>query len=230
MIYVTGDLHGDVQRLKKGKPFWFSKHDTLIVLGDFGFLWNDSAEERAALEWLKKRRYKILFLDGCNENFDMLAAYPTTEQFGGRVQPLGGNVYHVCRGSVLELEGLKLLCFGGGETIDKEEREPGANWWASEMPTEEEYAYCRENLERHGHAVDFILTHDSARRLLDFTGLPENEWNQLHRFLDEVILSTCYQKWYFGRYHKDMRLSPKASCVFREIIPLTEKGGRHKKA
>ena len=46
-----------------------------------------------------------MFLDGSHENYDLLAQYPETEQFGGRVQSLGGNVYHVCRGSVLELEG-----------------------------------------------------------------------------------------------------------------------------
>ena len=43
--------------------------------------------------------------------------YPTEERFGGKVQALGGNVYHVCRGSVLELENKKYLCFGGAESL-----------------------------------------------------------------------------------------------------------------
>ena len=45
------------------------------------------------------RPYTLLFLDGSHENYDLLAQYPETERFGGRVQSLGGNVYHVCRGS-----------------------------------------------------------------------------------------------------------------------------------
>ena len=66
--------------------------------------WDGSAAERKRLDWLRKRPYTILFLDGSHENYDLLAQYPETELFGGRVQSLGGNVYHVCRGSVLELE------------------------------------------------------------------------------------------------------------------------------
>lgn len=222
MIHLTGDVHGDLSRFKQGKLFWLGKKDSLIVLGDFGFLWSGSPEEQKALEWLKKRRYKIFFLDGCNENFDLLNAYPVTEEFGGRVRHLGGNLYHVCRGSVLQLEGKKLLCFGGGETADKEEREEGFNWWPAEMPCDEEYAYCEQNLAVCGHSVDYVLTHDAPSRLLAFTGLPKGEENRLHAFLDKVILSTRYKKWFFGRYHKDINLSPKASCVFRQVITLPE--------
>lgn len=222
MIYITGDVHGDTERFRQGKLRWLRKKDSVIVLGDFGFLWNGGREEQKALAWLAKRRYKIFFLDGCNENFDLLAAYPVTEEFGGRVQCLGGNVYHVCRGSVLQLEGKSILCFGGGETVDKEEREPGVNWWKAEMPTEEEYARCEANLNACGHRVDYVLTHDAPTKLLDFTGLPENEVNQLHRFLDKVLMETEYKKWYFGRYHKDLTLSRKSACVFRQVIPLED--------
>ena len=69
----------------------------MVVLGDFGFVWDGSAAERKRLDWLRKRPYTILFLDGSHENYDLLAQYPETELFGGRVQSLGGNVYHaVC--------------------------------------------------------------------------------------------------------------------------------------
>ena len=125
MVYLTGDTHGDIDRFKHGKLRWLGKRDTVVVLGDFGFVWDGSAAERKRLDWLRKRPYTILFLDGSHENYDLLAQYPETELFGGRVQSLGGNVYHVCRGSVLELEGKKYLCFGGAESPDREEREPG---------------------------------------------------------------------------------------------------------
>ena len=127
MVYLTGDTHGDIQRFKQGKLRWLGKKDTVVVLGDFGFVWDGSAAERKRLDWLRKRPYTILFLDGSHENYDLLAQYPETELFGGRVQSLGGNVYHVCRGSVLELEGKTYLCFGGAESQDKDDREPGVN-------------------------------------------------------------------------------------------------------
>ena len=142
MVYLTGDTHGDIDRFKHGKLHWLGKRDTVVVLGDFGFVWDGSKEEQKKLDWLRKRPYTLLFLDGSHENYDLLKQYPTEERFGGKVQALGGNVYHVCRGSVLELENKKYLCFGGAESQDVEDREPGVNWWREEMPSEEEYAFC----------------------------------------------------------------------------------------
>ena len=137
------------------------KGDFVVVLGDFGFVWDGSKAEQKNLDWLRKRPYTILFLDGSHENYDLLEQYPTEERFGGLVQPLGGNVYHVCRGSVLELEGKKYLCFGGAESPDKEEREAHVNWWPQEMPSDEEYARCEAALEANGWQVDYVLTHDA---------------------------------------------------------------------
>ena len=107
MVYLTGDTHGELDRFKHGRLRWLGKRDIVVVLGDFGFVWDGSKEEQKKLDWLRKRPYTLLFLDGAHENYDLLAQYPVEERFGGRVQALGGNVYHVCRGSVLELEGKK---------------------------------------------------------------------------------------------------------------------------
>ena len=109
MVYLTGDTHGELDRFKHGRLRWLGKRDIVVVLGDFGFVWDGSKEEQKKLDWLRKRPYTLLFLDGAHENYDLLAQYPVEERFGGRVQALGGNVYHVCRGSVLELEGKKYL-------------------------------------------------------------------------------------------------------------------------
>lgn len=223
MVYITGDTHGDLERFKHGRLRWLSKKDTVIVLGDFGFVWDGSKKEAAHLKWLQKRRYTILFLDGTHENYDLLAAYPTEEKFGGLVQPLGGNLYHVCRGSVLELEGKRYLCFGGGESPDKEEREPGVNWWPQEMPSEAECARCEANAAANGYQVDYVLTHDAPTKFLDFTALAPGESNRLHDFFDKLVGELTYDQWLFGRYHKDTALSPKVRCVFHDVIPVGQK-------
>ena len=181
-----------------------------MVLGDFGFVWDGSAEEQKKLDWLRKRPYTLLFLDGSHENYDLLAQYPETERFGGR-------------GSVLELEGKKYLCFGGAESPDREEREPGVNWWKQEMPSDEEYAACEQNLEACGDQVDYVLTHDAPSRFLDFTVLASGETNQLHQFLDKILLKLTYEKWFFGCYHRDVQLSTKSRCVFCDVIPMGER-------
>ena len=94
MVYLTGDTHGELARFKDGELRRAGKGDLVVVLGDFGFVWDGSKAEQKNLDWLRKRPYTILFLDGSHENYDLLEQYPTEERFGGLVQPLGGNVYH----------------------------------------------------------------------------------------------------------------------------------------
>lgn len=222
MVYITGDIHGDITRFRKGKLRWLGKNDTLIILGDFGFLWDDSPEEKAARAWLAKRKYTILFLDGTHENYDLLAEYPITEYAGGKVQQIAGNVYHACRGSVYTIEGKKYLCFGGGESTDQEDREVGVNWWKAEMPSKQDMIYCVQSLDACAYQVDYVLTHDAPSKLLDFSIVKQSEESELHRFLDTVLMKISYQKWFFGRYHKDIAISPKAECVFLRVLPLKD--------
>ncbi len=222
MIYLTGDIHGDITRFRKGKLRWLGQKDTLFILGDFGFIWDGSKQEREALVWLAKRKYNIIFLDGTHENFDLLAQFPTEEVFGGKAQRIAGNLYHACRGSIFTIEGKRLLCFGGGESLDQEEREAGINWWKEEMPSKEEMIDCVQNLEAIDYAVDYVLTHEAPSKLLDFSIVKQSEENELHRFLDKVLLKTTYRKWFFGRYHKDTAFTPKAECVFLRVIPLKD--------
>ena len=61
MVYLTGDTHGDIDRFKHGKLRWLGKRDTVVVLGDFGFVWDGSKEEQKKLDWLRKRPYTLLF-------------------------------------------------------------------------------------------------------------------------------------------------------------------------
>lgn len=220
MVYVTGDIHGDIERFGEKAFKKLKKRDTLIVLGDFGFLWNGDKAERKNLKWLTKRRYQLLFIDGCHENFDMLKEYPVVEYMGGKARHLGGNLYYIMRGSLLEIEGLKLLCFGGAESWDKEDREEGINWWRSELPTSDELEYCSENLRRVQGNVDYILTHDAPQQILEFTRLMQGQPNWLHNFFDQIRQKAHYKKWLFGRYHKDLVLSTKARAVFLDLVPL----------
>ena len=193
MVYLTGDTHGELDRFKHGRLRWLGKRDIVVVLGDFGFVWDGSKEEQKKLDWLRKRPYTLLFLDGAHENYDLLAQYPVEERFGGTESP------------------------------DKEEREAGYNWWPQEMPSDEEYAACEANLEANGWQVDYVLTHDAPSRFLDFTSLAVGESNRLHLFLDKVLLKLTYEKWFFGCYHKDVALSTKSRCVFCDVIPMGER-------
>ena len=50
MIYVTGDMHGAIERLYDKEWYKLKAGDTLIVCGDFGFLWKGDAEEQKIID------------------------------------------------------------------------------------------------------------------------------------------------------------------------------------
>ena len=50
MVYVTGDMHGEWERFKDKSIRRLRKGDTLIICGDFGFIWDDSRKEKQILK------------------------------------------------------------------------------------------------------------------------------------------------------------------------------------
>ncbi|MBQ7284577.1 MAG: metallophosphoesterase [Oscillospiraceae bacterium] len=66
MIFVTADTHGDIERFEAKEIKKLKKADTLVVLGDFGFIWNDESKTEKDLKKLAKLDCTIAFIDGLN--------------------------------------------------------------------------------------------------------------------------------------------------------------------
>ncbi|MDL2215719.1 metallophosphoesterase [Ruminococcaceae bacterium OttesenSCG-928-N02] len=220
MLYVIGDLHGDLNRLKEPAIKRLTKRDTLIVLGDFGFLWAGDEREKRNLKWLSQRKFNLLFIEGTKDNYDLLREYPVQEFAGGRCRHIGGNVRQLMRGEIFTIEDMKLFCFGGGESQDKAERTEGVNWWRSEMPTADELDNAEENLAKNKWQVDYILTHEPSAKLSLFIDQERIETNRLGRFFDELAEKVTYKTWYCGCFHRDMAIGTKAAVVYRTPVQL----------
>jgi len=57
MIFLTGDTHGDIRRLNAASFFEqkeMTKDDYLIILGDFGLVWDYKGESRYEKNWLDR--------------------------------------------------------------------------------------------------------------------------------------------------------------------------------
>lgn len=68
MIYLTGDTHGGYD-IKKLLNYEFNKEDYLIILGDFGFIWESrpdylSSEVTKLAFFLTMLDCTVLFVDG----------------------------------------------------------------------------------------------------------------------------------------------------------------------
>ena len=158
MIYFTGDTHGELSRFKTAAAKNLKKDDTLIVCGDFGFVWNESKEELGNIKWLSKRKYQILFVEGAHENFEMLEKFPKVDFCGGRARKISENIYQLMRGEVFEIEGKKICAFGGGDDEELDVMDFRECPDFVRLPNEEECEHARENLEKNEHSnVLFIL-------------------------------------------------------------------------
>lgn len=192
MVYVTGDCHANFHRFGNRRfraQRELTREDFVIVCGDFGGIWKDSKQERYWLNWLARKPFTLLFVDGNHENFDRLYSdeFEVVDFHGGKAHKIADNIYHLMRGYVFELCGKKFFAFGGASSHDIDDgildraafasaREFQAayrswcqtkklfrinheSWWAQELPSPAEMERGRRNLAAHDNRVDFVISH-----------------------------------------------------------------------
>ncbi|NMP38231.1 MAG: hypothetical protein GX051_08980 [Clostridiales bacterium] len=221
MVYVTGDTHGDIDRLSKSALKMLQPGDTLIICGDFGFIWSGEKKEKKLIEKLAKRKYTICFIDGTHENFELLNAYPVSEWNGGKVHKICDNIFHLMRGQIFEIEGLKFFTMGGGESPDIDVRFDISNWSRDEIPTQSELLEGADNIENSSNKVDIILTHEPPAKIKGFLRLSENDSvsvTALNSYFEDLSQSCEFSRWFFGSMHIDKYISTAYIGVFKNII------------
>lgn len=245
-IIVTGDIHGNpFQRLNlenfpEGKTY--TKEDYVIILGDFGLVWDDSAMEHSCLDWLENKPWTTLFIDGNHENYDLLNKFPIEEWSGGRVQKIRSSVIHLLRGEVYDIGGYKFLAMGGARSHDIQDgilevgdprikiwkkddfklfRINHISWWEEEIPNEEERKNALKNLAENDYKVDYILTHEAPSSdviLMDHLLYHPDEYSKWLEM--EIRQKVKYKKWFFGHYHLNLDVNEKETCLFERRIRI----------
>ena len=225
MVYITGDTHGDLSFFKNPKLKKLTKNDTLIICGDFGFLWDDSEEEKAALEELKKKKYTICFADGVHENHERLGKYRDYRFKGGNAHKIAKNIYHLTRGEIYTFDKHTFFVMGGGSSEDDRMRTEGKTHFKEELPDGEELLHGAQILKENGDKVDYIITHEPPAKAKEFLQLKRGGVpviNPLNTYLQQLMLEVEYKHWYFGSMHIDLPISRKMTAVFDEIIPIKD--------
>lgn len=219
MIYVTGDMHGDLKKLKAACRK-LKKQDTLLIAGDFGFIWDGSKEEQKRLAAIGKQRFNVCFIDGANENHELLDGYAPEAFCGGQASRISGNLWYLRRGEVYTFEDRTVFAFGGARSDDIESKRACGTWYARELPDEAEMQNGLDNLQKAGDQVDFVLTHEPGASLLATIEAGNVECDNLQIYLDQVAKKIRYGMWIFGRLHRDRRYTYKCTCVFSEVLCL----------
>ncbi len=231
MIYLTGDTHGDIkdfrERMKRNP---LTEEDTLIILGDFGFSWNESVEKI----WLdEKRPYRVLFIDGNHENYTRMRQLKTREMYGDTVSVFGGNTYRLLTGHMYTIEGRRFFVFGGASSIDKAWRtDPemvalwGKTWWKEEVPSGETLDYAFETLRCNDYSFDYFLSHTTTpeMKMKMFPHLSAAFFDPVEsmiRALEEEITSSGggWRESFFGHFHEDADYAD-CHCLMHRVLGL----------
>lgn len=227
MIYITGDMHGDLDRLYSNEFKQLNEHDTLIIAGDFGFVWDGSKSENKLLKKLGSKKFNICFIDGPHDNLARIYSHRETIWKGGRVHRISGSLFHLCRGQIFNIEGCKIFTFGGGESSDKEIRNENNVWFKEELPSKRQMAAGAHNLESNNLKVDFFITHEPpavVKRAMQMRAGKTIYTNMLNGYLEELNRNCEFSQWYFGSFHEDKVITPKFTAVFKNLIPINEFG------
>lgn len=218
-IYLIGDTHGQYSAIKRLFAEYQIHGDYVIVLGDFGFLWDkNSAPMVWQLDYLFSTHSSLLlFIDGNHENFEMLYSHEKTEWMGGEIRAITDSIAHLSRGQVFNLFGKKFFTMGGANSIDKQSRRNRISWWEEEDITYEDMTIANNNLALNNDTVDYVLTHTcpfDVKRMMkmkvEFDSHNENQLQHIANILN-------YKAWYFGHYHEDWVFG-KFQCLYKDVV------------
>jgi len=237
MIYLTGDTHGYkgiIDRLQDLKYVVSADQEaTLIVLGDFGLLWNKNFREeqvKGVESFMREHlpNLTLAFLDGNHENFHLLNELPIVEKWGNFVGQVGERIFRLLTGRVYWIEHKTFAVYGGAFSIDKAFRTKDLTWWAEEITKEEKIEELLQALAPFAFKVDYLLTHtcdENSMFAIDkppFTGKLEDPVAKQIRTIKESIEIREFHA--FGHMHVDRVLvrSHKVLAMFSEFYELKE--------
>lgn len=220
-VYITGDTHGNYNKfMERLDVLKLDSEDIVIVVGDFGFVWN-SDRQLENIKRLTQKDYTLAFLEGNHEDFDLINTFPACDWNGGKIHVIAPNIIHLMRGQVFTLEKKTFFTFGGGYSSDRYRRKEHEDFWKEEMPSALDYKTATENLEKNNYCVDYVLSHTGPLTFLRSLGhFPDIHERELNGFLDWLCNDKLdFKQWFFGHFHINVS-QDKFHILFDNVIKL----------
>lgn len=231
MIYITGDTHGDFNRIEEFcEEYDTTKADTMIILGDAGINYNLNQRDVELKEELAKLPITLFCVHGNHEERPyLIGSYEEKIWNEGLVyyEEKYPNILFAADGEIYNLDGNKAIVIGGAYSVDKNYRLSGnMPWFESEQPDDRTKDYVEYKLAQAHWKVDFVLSHTGPLKYL-----PEDEFlptvdqkyvdQSTEQWLDFIEDKLDYQLWYFGHFHCD-RMEDNTVILFEDIIDLVD--------
>ena len=215
MVYLTGDIHGDPERVVQFclsmKP---RRTDTIILLGDVAANYTGGQRDEWVKHTLEKFKINILCIHGNHEmRPSTIESYKLKEWCGGMVwyEEAYPHLLFAKDGEIYTIEGKSYLAIGGAYSVDKSYRiERNYGWWADEQPSEEIKHFVESQIDK-VKRVDYVLSHtcpfkyEPREAFLNFIDQSTVD-DSTERWLDKIEETLEYKLWFCGHWHIDKRI------------------------
>lgn len=213
MIYITGDTHGQFERVAAfcGKA-QTTKDDILIILGDAGINFYGSFRDDAKKRMLSHLPITIFSIHGNHEQRPAtIPTYHTIAWHGGLayVEDQYPNLLFAKDGEIYDMNGIRTMTIGGAYSVDKAIRQIfGYCWWPDEQPSDEIKHDVEARLDKEGWKVDAVLSHTTPLKYMPVeVFLPDVDQSSVDQSTEEWLEGIegrlTYNRWYCGHYHTE---------------------------
>ena len=235
MIYITGDTHGEFDRLFDFcHRFGSSREDTMIILGDAGFNYYGGKRDRNTKKAVSDLPITVFLIHGNHEKRpSSIPTYHTTEWRDGQVymEDEYPNLLFGIDGEVYDLNGLQTIVIGGAYSVDKHYRlVNGWGWWPDEQPSDEIKQKVEKALTSRNWKVDAVLSHTTPLKYepveVFMSWVDQSKVDKSTEiWLDSIEDRLTYRHWYAGHYHTEKNID-RLTLLFESIKEFgIQKGG-----
>ena len=212
MIYITGDTHGNFQRIKEFcKKQQTTTNDYLIILGDAGINYFGDHDNKLKEELTKIPITFLCVYGNHEERPENIKTYQEINLFDGIMYQEKNypNLLFFKDSEIYTILNKKVLVIGGAFSVNKDLMiERGYKWFKDEQPSELIKKQTLNNLKENNYQVDYILSHTCPYKYLPYemfyVGVNQDKVDQsTEKFLDLIEELTDYHKWYCGHFHTD---------------------------
>ena len=226
MIYITGDTHGDFERIGRFcERFSPTKDDVMIILGDAGFNFYGGYRDEYNKRRMTEQPITIFSVHGNHEIRPAnIPSYQIQEWHGGKVwaEDKYPNLLFAMDGEVYDLDGQDAIVIGGAYSVDKPWRIMcGYGWWPDEQPDEETKNKVEAVLTARGWKIDAVLSHTVPVKYepveVFLPGLDQSRVDKsTEEWLDTIEDRLEYNHWFAGHYHTEKDID-RLSILFEGI-------------